>query len=800
MSHLRKATIAALAAVVLAACGGSDVPGVGESLDSTAARCVLDSPLREVGAGRDAPGAPLDVSPPAPVGEADGACRENARFRVGRGLQDITGPAANKSGAGWEDPTQVMRGIHQRQFARAFVFASPCNGKRAVFVSADIGLMWGSLRSGVLDALAADAELAAHYGAENVMLSATHTHNGPAGYAHVEAGNALHLGYDVLVHETIVDGIVAAIDRAHADIEAHPEPAPIHLADGALRDTNINRSKPAYARNSAAERAAFVNQRGEEVDVNKRMLQLNLHRADGAPAGIINWFAVHPTIVGPEADLVSPDMKGFAALGFERLMGAGPAVPDAEAPFVAAFAQADSGDASPNIFIEEFPHPDPARGGGETVYESTAISGTKHLARAIELWEAGGAPLRGPVDYRFTHVRMNDVAVTDEAVLAALEHPPELDSADKRTCNAALGVSFPAGAEDGPGPISEEGLSCDADPALLEAVAEDFAGLTELALPLKTVSALLLCNLDQLPLLGLGCHAEKPVLLPLNLGESAGGLPERILELLGPSLNFETPVEPFQILRVGNLAILGLPWEVTTMSGRRLRRLMLEALAPAGVDTVIVAGLVNDYTHYLTTRAEYASQQYEGASTVYGPWSLAAVQQETRRLALSMRDGDDIAAGPDFPRPVPLLRRPSYVASDLPAGEGFGSVVADVPEVAGRGEIVRARFQAGHPRNELRLGGSYVLVEREAADGSWETVARDRDPELRFRWEPAAAVPLPLDVPPTGPSTLEAVWHVPADAPAGRYRLRHSGVAAPGGAYEGVSSAFRLEGEAAACP
>src|SRR5699024_1681938 len=141
----------------------------------------------------------------------------NDEFRFGSGLSDITGPVALKSGAGWEDTTQVMHGLHQRQYARAYALESPCNGNRVMFVSADIGLMWSSVRTGVLSALASDPELAGIYTPENVMLSATHTHNGPAGYSHHEAGNMLHLGFDSLVYETIVNGIVDAIARAHSN-------------------------------------------------------------------------------------------------------------------------------------------------------------------------------------------------------------------------------------------------------------------------------------------------------------------------------------------------------------------------------------------------------------------------------------------------------------------------------------------------------------------------------------------------------------------------------------------------------
>lgn len=791
--------------VALTAACGSSLPAGGGSEAPTApvaepelARCVLDSPMREVGAGIDAPGQRLDVPVP-PLGQAAGPCADNSEFRFGSGIFDITGPVALKSGAGWEDTTQVLRGIHQRQFSRAFAIESPCNGKRLMFVSADIGMVWGDVRVAVLETLAADPVLGAHYGGANVMLSATHTHNGPAGFSHHHASHALHLGFDPLVRETIVDGIVESIRRAHGNIEAHPEAGPIAMASGELLNTNINRSRPAYAMNAAEERASFLDARGEEIDVNKRVVQLNLVRDGGSPVGIINWFGVHPTVIGPETDLVSSDCKGFASLGFERIMRTRYNADDGGDTFVAAFAQADQGDVSPNIFIEEFPHPDPRRGGGETVWESNAISGTKQLAKALELWNGGGS-LRGPVDYRVMHVQMNDVTVTDPEILSRLRHPPELDSADKRTCNAALGVSFPAGAEDGPGPISYEGVRCDAEPALLDTIVRDFEELSNFGLPVELVSELLLCNVQSLPLFGLGCHAEKPVLLPLHLGEVAGGLPSSVLNLLGLTLNFESPVQPFQIFRIGNVAIVGLPWEVTTMAARRLRTLMLDELAPVGVDTVIIAGLVNDFVHYLTTREEYASQQYEGASTVYGPWSLAAVKQETRRLALSLRDGAEPEPGPEYPPTTPILLRVPYVPGDLPGPGGFGSVVDDVPASVAPGDTVRASFRAGHPRNDLRVQESFVYAERQRDDGGWDIVAQDRDPDLWFVWDPAFLPPVPLDLPLTGPSTAEAVWFVPRNTPEGVYRLRHVGTAVPGGEYEGISSPFTVVGDVALCP
>ncbi len=802
---MKKIAGLALTGLLLAGChsapGGStpvSAPaaptGAGVFADAQRAQCALNSPYLNVGKGLDAPGRISDDTPA--VGKPAGACASNDQFRFGSGIYDITGVIANTGGMGWEDPSQVLSGLHMRQYARAFAIESPCNNQRVIFVSTDTGMVFGSVRLFVLNAIAADPELSKLYGPDNVMLSATHTHSGPAGYSHYEAYNTLHYGYDDDTFQVIAQGVFEAIKRAHANLQAHADSAPIQLAVGELLDTNLNRSKPAFAMNTEAERGEFVNARGEEVRVDKRFLQLNLRRDDGSAVGVINWFGVHPTVIGQTQHRVSSDNKGFASLGFEKIMRTRYDAAPGEDSFVAAFAQTNEGDSSPNLFIEQFAEPDPARGGGKDDFESNAISGTKQLAASLTLFTEG-KPLSGPVDFRFFHVQMDAVSVTDPVVLASLRHPPELDVADKRTCGAVLGPSFAAGAEDGPGPTTE-GISCKSSPDVIAAATADAQTLMNInpatfpdhSLPVNLIGSTLLCQGTQLPGLNLACQAEKPLAIPL-----------------GPPNASEPNILPLQLFRIGNLAIVGLPWEVTTMSARRIRKTLLDVLAPAGIDSVVIAGLANEFVHYLTTREEFASQQYECASNIFGPWTLAAVQQETRKLAIAMRDGAPSPDGPDYVDTMPRLVRPPYVASDLPGGPttGFGALVADVPASVARGDTVRAEFQAGHPRNDLKTQSSYVYAERQAADGAWEIVASDRDPELIYDWKPSLPSPLPIDPPFTGPSTAEAVWTLPRNLPAGSYRLRHVGASKmtpllDATSYEGVSSAFTLSGEPEACP
>src|SRR6266540_541394 len=59
-------------------------------------------------------------------------CVGNTSFQVGSGIYDITGPAAELGMMGYGRIDQKTAGIHLRLWARAFVIATPCNGKRVV--------------------------------------------------------------------------------------------------------------------------------------------------------------------------------------------------------------------------------------------------------------------------------------------------------------------------------------------------------------------------------------------------------------------------------------------------------------------------------------------------------------------------------------------------------------------------------------------------------------------------------------------------------------------------------------------
>jgi neutral ceramidase len=130
----------------------------------------------------------------------------------------------------------------------------------------------------------------------------------------------------------------------------------------------------------------------------------------------------------------------------------------------------------------------------------------------------------------------------------------------------------------------------------------------------------------------LGVERLRRLPLPWNLHASLRLVRE--LDRDDPLPKPWTPnVLPVQLFTIGALAIAAVPGEFTTVAGRRLRESIRQAL---GVTHVVLAGYANAYAGYVTTPEEYTLQDYEGASTHFGQWTLPAWQTSFDRLARRM--------------------------------------------------------------------------------------------------------------------------------------------------------------------
>ncbi|ASU77532.1 alkaline ceramidase [Actinopolyspora erythraea] len=643
---------------------------------------------------------------------------DRERYLLGRGIGDVTGQPAENGMMGYARLAQRTTGIHQRQRARAFVIAEhDAPERRVTVVTVDTGMIFGAVRRAVLERLA--RRHGNRYGEHNVLLTATHTHAGPGGFSCHTLYNVTTLGFQPATFEALVAGITESIERAEADLA----PGDLRVGHGELTDASVNRSRAAFDRNPAADKRHFPRA------VDPTTVLLSFERG-GRPVGVINWFATHGTSLSPDNTLISGDNKGYAAYRWEREV-AGADYRAGDPGFVAAFAQSNAADMSPNLELR------PGTGPTEDEFANTRIIGDRQYTAAARLLTGANRAVRGGIDCRISYVDMSNTTVTPGFTG---------DGSPHRTCAAALGASFAAGAEDGPGPsIFEEGAGNN-----------PFFG---------TISGALYQASPRLR----ERQAPKEILLPVG----AMGWVPRIL--------------PIQLVRLGTLYLLGIPQEVSIVGGLRLRRTVAAELGAAPTD-VVVAGYANDYAGYLTTPEEYDQQAYEGGHTMFGRWSLPAYQQESARIAADMASGEETARGPSpagNPRGGRVRLQPGVVFDSPPLGREFGEVLEQPEGHYRRGGTARVVFASAHPNNDLHRDGSYLLVQRRSADG-WVTVADDGDWSTAYHWARRGVAA----------STATVTWTIPAEAAGGEYRIVHHGDAkAVGGEitpFSGTSRTFRV--------
>ncbi|WP_250657517.1 neutral/alkaline ceramidase [Alkalimarinus coralli] len=633
-------------------------------------------------------------------------------YLVGRGIHDITGPAAEVGLMGYANPDQKSAGIHFRHWSRAYVIADPNTDKRVVFVSADAGALFQSVFQGVINKLG--EKYGDTYTERNVILSATHTHAAAGGQSHYALYDITILGFIQQAYDAQVNGIVASIEKAHNDLK----PGRILVNRGDLDNASYNRSIEAYNNNPSAEKNQY------NSAIEKPMTVLKLLQGNNNEVGMISWFATHPNAMGKDIKLLSGDNKGHASYLFEKELKN--STYQGNNNFVAAFAISNAGDMSPNV------NPDSeGRGPTSNRFENVRIIGERQYEKAVELYNTASEQLTGSIEFSHRYVDMSSTVVSGDFT----------DGSQKTTCVAALGESFAAGTEDGRGPdLFSEGTT-QANPFF------QFIGSMIVA-PSQA---------------DLACHAPKAVLLAQGKTSPYPWSPE---------------VLPLSLHKIGQLGILAVPAEFTIMSGRRLMG-TVESVLGQQLDYTVVAGLSNAYSGYVTTKEEYDMQHYEGGSTHFGPWTLAAYQQSFYQLAAAMLPAGQTPAPGLNPVPFPAVEpiprdltgetinfQTGVVHDQAPIFKQIGDVVQNANASYQKGQSVVVKFWSGHPKNNLRTQGTFMEVQRWNG-ASWEVVATDNDWQTIYQWKRIDGF--------WGTSHAILTWNIPANAAVGTYRIRHYG-------------------------
>lgn len=221
--------------------------------------------------------------------------------------------------------------------------------------------------------------------------------------------------------------------------------------------------------------------------------------------------------------------QGYASHVFENEMGTNHLL-DRPRSFVAAFAQSNEGDVSPNIK------------GPRTCqtkdFESMKLNANLQVQTARELYTAAAnePPLSGPIQYRHQYIDFSNIHLQPEW--------HQYTDCHAKTSQGCIGISMLAGtAFDGKGVHRiPEGVKWG-----------DYRSIT-------------LCPTMQ------NEQKEKLVVFPTGYW----GLTPSVL--------------PLQLFTIGQRALAATPFEITTMAGRRLRNSITKSLESVGIGNTIIVG------------------------------------------------------------------------------------------------------------------------------------------------------------------------------------------------------------------
>lgn len=422
------------------------------------------------------------------------------------------------------------------------------------------------------------------------------------------------------VAEAVVEALLAAATVA--------VPARLRLT----RVTVPAAAPVAFQRSLRAHRANPGRRRARPEDAVERSVPvLRVEDLTGRALGLLAVVTSHGTTLHSDVPVLHPDHPGLAASLLER----GQTL--ACEGFVALVAQGAAGDSSPNYRWSK------ARGlaVGRTEDDLVNVSEVAEAFAGViaqGLDRAATAPaLEGAVGGRLRHVDFADAEV-DAAFTGGMA---------QRTVGPVLGLGFPIGTAEGPGPFGALG-------GLLHAGARVRRRWLRVRYgdgPVRPEHKIPFGPLGQ----GLEGHFLGLVQASA-LAQRVRGL-DPVLDGLGACYREGLPMQrcwvptvlPVQVLQLGGLRLLGVAGEPTLAAGALLRAAALRFSEP-GADALVL-GYANAYAGYITTPEEYDVQAYEGGHTLFGRLTLPAWLTAAR--AVLQQEESVVVPGP---RPVLVPR------------------------------------------------------------------------------------------------------------------------------------------------
>jgi neutral ceramidase len=523
------------------------------------------------------------VAKPAPA--------QKGRLLAGASRVDITPPPGFPMGGSGPAAT-FGRGYWTRLYARA-IFFRDVEGQTLALVSCDLGAMSGGLQAQVAWLLRNDP---LNLTRENLVLAATHTHQGPGNFLSSKVYNdqgSPAQGFDPKLFSWLADRIASAVREAarRADEQPADSSTEIVFKQGMLLDLLRNRAPDPFLLNpdrdevmaagppagpSCPEPHVDVCPRYRAVDGRLSLLEVERMSGSGARERVASlvFLSVHPEAMSHETALYQSDFTGLAMALLERR--------DPARKLVTAFFNGAEGDISVRWKLQN---------------RNEAVRFARSLVQAIDQADATSG-VRLDSRGRFLVMRTEIPANRYFTGPGGSFKPRAWCEPRGSLCLAEeplFGVATAGGAEDARTMMFDLGWK----PGVRWPAPRDGQGVKQGAFESR-----MLPGVNLTAFVAPSCFY--PESIPLSLISFQGSDP---------------------------LTFAAVPGELTRTAWWRIQG-MLERVP--GLGHALPLGLANDYLFYFPTREEYAAQGYEGASDIFGPFTAEVIRAELAALALGL--------------------------------------------------------------------------------------------------------------------------------------------------------------------
>jgi neutral ceramidase len=620
------------------------------------------------------------VSMPEPC--PAGGCVLKAGFKK----VDITPPPGFPMG-GNGYIAQFGRGYWTRLSARAFFFRDT-KGQSLAFVSCDLGSMAGALPGVVLRKLYKREKDSGKPGLnlslENLILAATHVHQGPGNFQSFKLYNDVGSpapGFDATLFDWLAERIADAIEGAACDAE-DPSTRETELVfkEGEVTDFLRNRAPEPFMLNSDWKQVLaagphcqchpdsdpfvkdpYVKDCPRYNAVDGRIAVLEIHRTSRGSADSRHVGSMVFLSVHPEA--LSSETQLYQS-DFTGLAMSLLERRDKARKFVAGFFNGADGDIS-------------LRWNQRNRVE--AVGFANKLVDVID----HGLSVRFKTDAPEFLVGRSEIPSNCYFILPRQVYKPYCNSGMCLADTPMYGAATLGGSEDARSPLFDLGWKpgVRTEPWDNQGVKQE--GLKARFLPINLTSLM-----------------ERSCLFPETM-------PVSFVRLKG---------------KFGRLDFGVVPGELTRTAWWRIERMFDPD--PNMPRDILPIGLANEYIGYVTTREEYAAQGYEGASTIFGPYSadlillkLAELSNELHRpvkktVNIDEREfypGDEDSFGPE---------RQELQATHADADEALENLIVDE---YGRPNRHWPRFEWHECRiNDWKAGRTVEVLREGETSAVWD--------------------------------------------------------------------------------